>query len=289
MPSLVELLTAIDELPAGESGAFVVDDGAAPLGSVFVEGTRVCWAAAAGRSRRLRDLLRRHAPGHLDDATLDQAFAECRAEQRPLGEHLVARGLVSEDSLRVALKQHTVESLIAQCDHPDGQATWVGHRRRGYHARFAFAPVELLAAAGAELYAAESASVDDHPLAPPAVTAGTFAIADDGQPVLVRAAGAAAGKLRDLLDLGSWATAALDVGNGFSAAVLDRAVASAHGPVALGWRSARKLINAAILDAPGPLARAVAELARRRAPTVISTRLPMLGSARSDSSVQPTH
>ncbi|MCE9579435.1 MAG: hypothetical protein K8W52_40305 [Deltaproteobacteria bacterium] len=278
MPSLIELLTAIDELPADESGAFVVDDGAAPLGSVFVEGTRVCWAAATGRSRRLRDLLRRYAPRTLDDADLDRAFAECRVAQRPLGEHLVARGLVSEDSLRVALKQHTVESLIAQCDHPDGQATWVGHRHRGYSPRFAFPAAELLAAAGAELYAAESAGVETDGVAAQ-VTGGAFAIGDDGEPVLVHATGGEGARVRALIELGAWATAALDIGNGFSAAVIERAVASASGPVALGWRSSRRLINAAILDSPAALARAVSELTRRRAPTVLTTRLPMFGGA----------
>ncbi|MEO7731533.1 MAG: DUF4388 domain-containing protein, partial [Kofleriaceae bacterium] len=158
MADLVELLAAVEDCSPHESGAFLVDgDGDGTVrGSVFVETGRVCWAAAPGRSGRLRDLLHRHSARPVDDVELDDAFAACRQAQRPLGELLVERGLVSDEGLRAALKQHTVESLIAQCDGLPRPVTWVRHRRRGYHARFTFAPVELLAAAGAQLYPHES-------------------------------------------------------------------------------------------------------------------------------------
>ncbi|MBC7978348.1 MAG: hypothetical protein H7138_25465, partial [Myxococcales bacterium] len=220
MADLIDLLAAVEDCPPDESGAFLVDgdhDGRV-LGSVFVESGRVCWAAAPGRSDRLRDLLHRHAARALDELELDDVFAACRDAQRPLGELLVERGLVSDDGLRAALKQHTVESLIAQCDGLPRPVTWVRHRRRGYHARFTFSPVELLAAAGAQLYPVEAADVG-HGVRfdlPGASMVGSFAIGDADLPVAVWAAGAGDARVRDLLGLGEWAAAALTICNGFS-------------------------------------------------------------------------
>ncbi len=278
MADLIDLLAAVEDCPAGESGALLVDgdqDGTV-LGSVFVEAGRVCWAASPGRRERLRDLLHSHAARPVDEVELDDAFAACRDAQRPLGELLVERGLVSEDGLRAALKQHTVESLIVQCDGLPRPVTWVRHRRRGYHARFTFSPVELLAAAGAQLY--PSVSTDAGPGVrfdlPGASTVGSFAIGDDDLPVAVWAAGAGAARVRDLLGLGEWAAAALTVCNGFSPAAIGRALASITGSAALGWRSTRRLVHAAVIDDPSELPRAIAELAHRGLPAVLASRVP---------------
>jgi len=286
MPSLADLLATVDDLSSDDSGALLVDAGEGCLGSVFVETGCVCWAAAAGRSARLRDLLRRHSRS-LDDAALDRAFALCRAQHQPLGELLVERGLVAHDELRAALKQHTVESLIAQCDHPDTHVTWVPHRRRGYHARFTFAPAELYAAAGAELYAAESSGADDDIRAalPPSVAlSASFAIGDDGEPVAVRSAGGP--RVRDLIELGIWATFSLAASNGFSAAVVARAVAAAKSPTTLAWRASRRLVHAAVIEDVAALARAVASLETRGLPMVVSSHLPF--TPPSHCNAQPT-
>ena len=276
MANLVDLLAAVDDRPASESGAFVVDgDHGAMLGSVFVESGRVCWAAAAGRSGRLRDLLHRHSARPLDEVELDEVFADCRDSQRPLCEVLLERGVVSDDGLRAALKQHTVESLIAQCDGSDRPAVWVPHRQRGYRARHTFSPTELLAAAGALLYPSELASADLGLLGIlPAQTAGSFAIGDEDQPVAVWTTATSAWRVRSLLELGDWAAAALGVCNGFSSAAMQRAVATVTGSAALGWRSARRLVHAAVIDEPSELAVFVAELADRRLPAVLSLRVP---------------
>lgn len=277
MASVADLLAAVDELPPSESGAFVVDGGyGAMRGSVFVEAARVCWATATGRGGRLRYLLRRNSERSLDDAELDDAFAECRSSQRALSELLIERGLVSDDGLRTALKQHTVESLLAQCDGADHPILWVPHRQCGYQARHTFSPIELLAAAGAMLYPAELAHTDLGLLrALPAQTACSFAIGDDGEPVTVWTTAAGSWRVRDLLGLGDWAAAALAVCNGFSAPVMQRAVASVTDAAVLGWRSARRLIHAVVIAEPAALADAVAELARRQLPAVLSSRVPI--------------
>ena len=206
MATLIDLLAAVDDRPASESGAFVVDgdgDGEV-LGSVFVEISQVCWAAATGRGARLRDLLRQHAERPLDDSELDDVFARCRDEHRALASVLVERELVSDHGLRAALKQHTVESLIAQCDGADRAVTWVPHRQRGYRARFTFPPIELLAAAGAELYPTEAGRRRSRARrrATRRADRGSFAIGDSDEPVAVRVAGRSVVAVRDLLELG---------------------------------------------------------------------------------------
>jgi hypothetical protein len=279
MASLVDLLAAVDDLPPSESGAFVVDgdDHGAVLGSVFVESSRVCWAAATGRSGRLRDLLHFNSARPIDDAELDDAFAECRVTHRPLGELLAERGLIGDDGLRAALKQHTVESLIAQCDGSDRPLTWVPHRRRGYRASFTFSPIELLAAAGAQLYPSESACAELRLMAalPAARAVGSFAIGDEDEPVAVWTTGGTVWRVRDLLELGDWAAAALAVCNGFSPAVMQRAVAGVTGSAAIGWRSTRRLVHAAVIDEPATLVHVIEELADRQVPAVLSSRIPV--------------
>ncbi|HEY0190678.1 MAG TPA: hypothetical protein VGC42_06105 [Kofleriaceae bacterium] len=278
MANLVELLSAVEERPASESGAFVFDGDASAgvVDSVLVETSQVCWAAAPGRGARLRDLLRRNADRRLDDRDLDDAFARCRDERRPLGDVLCERELISDAGLRAALKQHTVESLIAQCD-GDREVTWVPHRQRGYHARFTFPPTELLAQAGAELYPREASSLDAEHLALPAVrSAGSFAIDDDDEAVAIRVDGTAALPVRTLLELGNWAASALAACNGFSPAVMARAVAEVSGAAALGWRSARRLVHVIVIDEPAALSQAVAALAQRNHPAVLSSRLAAL-------------
>jgi hypothetical protein len=279
MANLVDLLAAIDELPASASGAFVIpgaseaDRDRRAHSSVLVETSRVCWAQAPGRSARLRDLLRDHAERALDDRELDDALARCRDEHRPLSELLSERALVSDDGLRAALKQHTVESLIAQCDGSREPITWVPHRQRGYRAKFTFAPSELLAAAGAELYPSEAERAEPglDSMVPGARIAGSFAIGDDDAPVAVRVTGTLGLSVRELVELGDWASAALAVCNGFSPAVMARAVADATGLAALGWRSARRLVHVAMIDDPAALAGAVAALALRGLPAVLSS------------------
>jgi len=273
MVNLVDLLSAVDDRSPDESGAFVVDGG---RGSVLIEAGRVCWAAAAGRGGRLRDLLHRHSVRPLDDAELDEVFAECRSAHRPLCELLVERGMVDDDGLRAALKQHTVESLIAQCDESELPVTWVPHRQRGYRARHTFSPIELLAAAGGLLYPSELAGADlDLLAALPAQAASSFAIGDEDQPVAVWTTCTGAWRVRSLLELGDWAAAALAVCNGFSAPAMQRAVAAMTGAATLGWRSARRLVHAAVIDEPAALAEVVAELADRRLPAVLSSRVPV--------------
>jgi hypothetical protein len=108
---------------------------------------------------------------------------------------------------------------------------------------------------------------------PAAQAAGSFAIGDEDEPIAVWTTDRS-WRVRDLLELGDWAAAALAVCNGFSPAVLQRAIAGMTGAAAVGWRSARRLVHAAVIDEPTALAHIVAELADRHLPAVVSSRIP---------------
>lgn len=284
MADLADLLVAVDERAAGESGAFLVEEASGAIrGSVLVEDRRVCWAAIPGGAARLRYLLRHHAERSLADAELDEVIRVCQGAPRALGELLIERGIASDRGLGAALRRHIVESLIAQCGAAESAIRWLPHRRQGYGARHAFAPIGLLADAGALLHPGEVAQIDrdlapDLAGDPTTEIAGSFAIGDDEEAVVVQARiderGPGDLRVRDLLWLGSWAVAALGACDGFSAAVLRRGASSAPGRAALGWRAGRRLVHAATIDRPAELTRAIDALCDRRIPTVFTTSVP---------------
>jgi hypothetical protein len=144
---LLLLLDRVESMTEGSTGALMV--GSDSDGVILVEAGRVCWAVAARMQGRMSDLLRSQADPPLDGAALDRVFARCRAEGRPLGETLVADGLVTEEGLRAVLLQHTTEALVQISASDLSLVRWVEHRQRRYDARFTFSPVELLVHAAA--------------------------------------------------------------------------------------------------------------------------------------------
>jgi hypothetical protein len=136
---LGDALLRVERLDATDSG--LLSFGLERTGGVFVESGRICWVAARGLSRRLRDLLIAHA--NIDATLLDQAFERCRVERKPVGQTLVAEGLIGPDELERALRQHSAECLLELCRSPL-PTRWASHPGRGYAPRFTFRPVELL-------------------------------------------------------------------------------------------------------------------------------------------------
>ncbi len=111
-------------------------------GAVFVEGGRICWAAASGLSRRLTQLL--VFSSGVDEVTMEGHFRACSQRGVPLGEHLVSAGIISADDFRHALLIHTAESLNRLCEE-GARAIWVPRDGAGYSPRFTFTSAELLA------------------------------------------------------------------------------------------------------------------------------------------------
>jgi hypothetical protein len=133
--TLCAALVSIEQLGEGASG--LLSFGPAPNGGIFVERGRVCWVAATGFERRLRDLLR------LPSAELDRVYETCRVEGRFLGQTLVEEGRIGPSEFEQALRRHSAECLVDLCRGPKS-LSWSPRRGRGYAPRFTFRAVELL-------------------------------------------------------------------------------------------------------------------------------------------------
>lgn len=133
--TLCAALVRIERLGDGASG--LLSFGPAPNGGIFIECGRVCWVAAAGFERRLRDLLR------LPSAELDRVYETCRIEGRLLGQTLVEEGRIGPSEFEQALRRHSAECLIDLCRAPKS-LSWSPRSGRGYSPRFTFRAVELL-------------------------------------------------------------------------------------------------------------------------------------------------
>ena len=221
------LLAVIERLDPTASGALVVADAC----SVFVERGQVCWAAATGLEKRLRELMR-------------------------------------AQPMRDAIKEHTIESLLAL---PEGEAIeWVPHRNDGYLPKFTFSPLELLVEINTRLYAREAdgaarglAFLDD------GIVAASYVTGDDGEALPVRVTAPDA-PLAMIAELGTWVTAAFEAtARGFSTAMMANALATATGEVVLGWRTSQRQHHIAVVD-PAQLARTTTDLEQRSYPAVLS-------------------
>jgi hypothetical protein len=137
--SLLSAVTSIERLELADTG--LLSFGVAPIGAVLVERGRVCWVAAHGLQRRLRDLLRSSA--RADEAVLDRTYERCRAEGLLLGETLVAQGILQSAELESALRRHSAECLAHLCQTPQ-PLSWASHLGRGYAPQFTFRALELL-------------------------------------------------------------------------------------------------------------------------------------------------
>lgn len=135
----------LELVEAGGSGALVLqrDDGTV-VGAVLAEYGRVCWAVCRDCSRRLSDILIGEAPG-LTKAVLAELVAECRREQVPLGETLLARGLISLDRLRQGMLRHTCLSLDHLVRSGETGWNWTPHSKQSYSPMLTFSAVEVLA------------------------------------------------------------------------------------------------------------------------------------------------
>jgi hypothetical protein len=147
--AVLPLIDTIEKLPASATGAYMFGPTGRPTGTILVERGRVCWAGAAQMGHRLTDILRRRIDKGVEPGALEEIVRRCRLESTPLGEALVASGLLSSDGLRDALRQHTSEAILHLGQAAADSPTWLAHRRQRYDARFTFSPAELLASVGA--------------------------------------------------------------------------------------------------------------------------------------------
>ncbi len=270
------ILSEVERLDPEVSGAFVVDIADVSVGTVFVEKNQVCWAAYTGLRRRLRDLLREHLMQSLTTLDLELQYQESAKHGRRLGEDLVARDVVKAEAMRRALKEHTIESLLALPQAQGEHIEWVPHRNQGYQPRFTFTPCELLLAVNARLYSIEAAGVEmslaiiDADESRGDARGASFVTGDDGGLLAVHSVGGFT--IAELEDLGVWAEAAFSVTRGFSREVMQRAIANATSEVSIAWRTSRAQTHTAVVS-PGPcLTRLMAKIESGAFPAVVSRR-----------------
>jgi hypothetical protein len=110
---------------------------------MLVERGRVCWAMSQRYSKRLTDILVDEQESLTHDQ-LNAVFAMCRRDHMPLGETLVARGLVSLPVLHRSLLRHTCEALDCLVRDEASPWAWVAHNGYGYHPMLTFSPTEVL-------------------------------------------------------------------------------------------------------------------------------------------------
>lgn len=140
---VLPLLIEIELLPEGTTGAFVFGPADKPVGTVLVEDGQICWAAAAKTGKRLTCLIEERANGSIEKGLIQMVFDECRLTGAPVGETLVERGILSPETFREVLLEHTVESFKVLMSETEMPPQWVTHRRKGYNPQFTFSTHEV--------------------------------------------------------------------------------------------------------------------------------------------------
>jgi len=213
-PTLLRLLRGIDGLPRGAIGALAFTDSDSRQGTILIEDRRICWAAAPDMENRLTDLLRAQGPTPLPPMAFEEVYQECLRQNMPLGETLVARGLVSSEGMKCALRQHTAEAIARLSAAARLSLTWDSNRTRRYDAQFTFGTSELLCCIGAlglETKAVE-ADLTLREVTPDRSVGVAFLAAKD-RPLPVAQVSAESWCCQSLVDLGEWALVALDNGD----------------------------------------------------------------------------
>lgn len=234
----------VDQLDRKAVGELVIrgaDGVREARGVVLVESGRICWAAARGLARRLTALLVARSPG-MDEGRMESLFRQCRSENVPLGEFLVARGIVAPGDLRTALLQHTMESLDALCA-TGAQAEWCLRRGAGYNPRFTFSTSELLVGASTDQMSLEEQAIRAVAEATLSTRFATgewgaaFVRGNSAVPKPVAVHGELPETTTIFLRVGQWAASALDLASTFQDEdAMVSTVDDARDAVLVAWR-----------------------------------------------------
>ncbi len=259
--SVLRVLGFIDELPAGATGALRFGE----QGVILLENRKICWAMARATKLRLTDILRNQSTRPLSREAIEDIYRQCKDNGTPIGEALVAGGLVSEAGLRAALSKHNGEA-IAQLARfgatPDG---FTVHTRASYDSRFSFSPCEILAMLGA---------LDDPARAIAAQLELSRALVEDSSGAAFVRSSAASGALliavdrncdfpvADLVEVCNWATGLFDVVHTFDPlASAARATWGGHASL-VTWR-VKDVSYVGLCSSRAAAARMVSQLSQR--------------------------
>ncbi len=202
--ALLEALVRVEQLREEDSG--LLSFGPAPSGAVFVERGRICWVAAHGLQRRLRDLVLTRS--NIDPTELERIYERCRAERRFFGQTLVDEGWIQASELEWALRRHSAESVVALC-RGNQYTTWLTHRGPGYAPQFTFRASDILGDV-VGLLAPEAQRAAEQELASlqgPGRRGGAFLFEPDTEIAVPLAGFGADQSLESACLLGRWASA----------------------------------------------------------------------------------
>ena len=238
--SPVDVCAFVDDLEPTDVGELVLESHEAPSGSVFIEHGRVCWAAARGLARRFTQLLVAHTGASPE--VVERVVVGCLADRAPLGERLLEARVVSAEQLRATLLQHAAESLHVACLEPVW-GRWHPRRSRGYASRFTFSTAEMLARSLAEenAFEAQEAGRRIREAFDPEESGVAFVRRGDrGVPQPVAVSGSWPREARTLIEIGRWASSAIDVA---SEAGAEPFIATTRGDASLvAWPAGRLVL-----------------------------------------------
>jgi hypothetical protein len=213
--AVLRLLRGIDALTRGASGALTFSERGSPWGTILIEDRRICWAAASNMQNRLTDILRTESEQPRPASSFEDLYQECSRKSLPLGETLVARGLVSSKGFKRALRQHTAEAVAHLAAAAGLTLTWTSDSSKRYDAQFTFGTTDLaccIGAFGCEEVAEEAAQTLLK--VTPDSSVGAAFPADEARSLPLAQVSADAWCCQSLVDLGEWARAALATGEG---------------------------------------------------------------------------
>jgi hypothetical protein len=236
--ALLPLLERI-EAEGRRSGAFLFAKGGQHAGAVLVDGGRICWAVAERMRTRLTDLLRRTTRPPVAPEIIEQMYARCRDAGTPLGEALVAAGMITPDNLARTLRTHSAEALGRLAMTPSLSIRFQPHRGLGYDAQYTFSPVDLLVAAcglrNREI--ATTARAKLRATVPSGACGAAFAAQPEGPPLPLALVGDGPWASGSLLDLGRFACANAEIARLVDPDARSTIHTSIDGHSLVTWRS----------------------------------------------------
>lgn len=233
---VLRLLEMIDDLPRGATGALHFGD----EGMILVESKKICWAVSRGMRLRLTEILRRQTTPPLTREAVEQLYRACKHDGTPIGEALVARGVVSEAGLRAALFKHNGEAIVSLAQNGALAERFVKHSKTGYDAKFAFSPCEVLAMLGARDDPARAAAAQhelDGTLVQDSVGAAFVRSSASSGPLVIAVDPACGLAVTDLLQACSWVSGLFDVARTFDADVFAARATLGERAMLVTWRS----------------------------------------------------
>ncbi|MES1185881.1 MAG: hypothetical protein ABUL60_18860 [Myxococcales bacterium] len=233
---VLRLLELIDDLPRGATGALHFGD----EGMILVESKKICWAVSRGMRLRLTEILRRQTTPPLTREAVEELYRACKQTGTPIGEALVANGVVSEAGLRAALFKHNGEAIVSLAQNGASVERFVSHSKTGYDPKYAFSSCEVLAMLGARDDPARAAAAQselDGTLVQDSVGAAFVRSSRSSGPLVIAVDSACGLAVTDLLQACAWVSGLFDMARTFDPDVFAARAALGARATLVTWRS----------------------------------------------------